>query len=113
MHGCARDGNCFDVLREAIDAGFKECQIDIIYNKSFSWQKMEGLLVLMREYPLSSVRTIANLNYNGEEFYTFVDAVMDKCCSPDESVEFLKYLINNNIRSEDEIYEVCYTFFKK
>ena len=53
------------------------------------------------------------MDYHGEEFEIYADVVLSEGRSSKECIEFLKYLINNNIRSEDEIYEAGYTFFKK
>ena len=65
------------------------------------------------EYPLSVIQRIANMDYNGEEFEIYADVVLSEGHSSEECIEFLKYLIKNNIRNEDEIYEAGYTFFKK
>ena len=110
-----RNCNCFDIFREAIDAGFKERQLDILDNPAFSWQKLEALLDFMRtnRYPLSVIQRIANMNYHGEEFEIYADVVLSEGRSPEECIEFLKYLIKNNIRNEDEIYEAGYEFFRK
>ena len=115
--GYSRYRNCnfFDIFREAIDAGFKECQLDILDNPAFSWQKLEALLDFMRttRYPLSVIQRITDMDYHGEEFDFYADVVISEGRSSEGCIEFLKYLIKNNIRNEDEIYETGYTFFKK
>ena len=65
------------------------------------------------EYPLSVIQRIANMNYHGEEFEIYADVVLSEGRSSEECIEFLKYLIKNNIRNEDEIYEAGYEFFRK
>ena len=52
------------------------------------------------------------MDYHGEEFEIYADVVLSKGRSSEGCIEFLKYLIKNNIRNEDEIYEAGYTFFK-
>ena len=64
-------------------------------------------------YPLSVIQRITDMDYHGEEFDFYADVVISEDRSSEGCIEFLKYLINNNIRSEDEIYEAGYTFFKK
>ena len=53
------------------------------------------------------------MDYHGEEFEIYADVVLSEGRSSEECVEFLKYLIKNNIRSEHEIYEASYEFFRK
>ena len=64
-------------------------------------------------YPLSVIQRITDMDYHGEEFEIYADVVLSEGRSPEECIEFLKYLIKNNIRNEDEIYEAGYEFFRK